>query len=279
MLKEHNKKVVICWFSCGVTSAVACYLAMKTYGKDKCVFIYIDHGSVHLDNERYIQDFENKFQIKIIRKSNGRYLDQFDVIEKTKYVNGVAGARCSLELKKKVRFEIEKKYNYVAQVFGFEFEKSEINRALKFEQQYPQAAAIFPLIENKWSKANCMAWLKQHGIPTPIMYTLGYNNNNCIGCVKGGAGYWNKIRRDFPMHFQRMAELERSVGHSCIRRKYLDELEPNEGYNEKAIVPDCGPFCDIEGLDRTNSLVEGVLNGSISIDYKKKVRKLLGSTQ
>lgn len=30
------------------------------------------------------------------------------------------------------------------------------------------------------------------------MYDLGYANNNCIGCVKGGIGYWNKIRIDFP---------------------------------------------------------------------------------
>ena len=30
------------------------------------------------------------------------------------------------------------------------------------------------------------------------MYDLGYPNNNCIGCIKGGMGYWNRIRKDFP---------------------------------------------------------------------------------
>ena len=24
------------------------------------------------------------------------------------------------------------------------------------------------------------------GIEIPVMYRLGYNNNNCVGCVKGG---------------------------------------------------------------------------------------------
>jgi hypothetical protein len=78
------------------------------------------------------------------------------------------------------------------------------------------------------------------------MYKLGYGNNNCIGCVKGGKGYWNKIRRDFPDYFERMAEAERQVGNSCIRGVYLDELESNEGAQQKFIMPDCGNFCDIE---------------------------------
>ena len=49
------------------------------------------------------------------------------------------------------------------------------------------------------------------------MYKLGYNNNNCIGCVKGGIGYWNKIRVDFPAEFDRMAELERKIGHAVLK--------------------------------------------------------------
>ena len=32
---------------------------------------------------------------------------------------------------------------------------------------------------------------------------MGYNNNNCIGCIKGGMGYWNKIRVDFPEVFEK----------------------------------------------------------------------------
>ena len=38
------------------------------------------------------------------------------------------------------------------------------------------------------------------------MYKLGYKNNNCIGCVKGQAGYWNKIRKDFPDVFDQMSK-------------------------------------------------------------------------
>lgn len=91
--------------------------------------------------------------------------------------------------------------NYEAQIFGFEYSKKEVNRAIRFKEQYPDAKPIFPLIEKKLTKPECLYYLEQAGIKRPTMYTLGYGNNNCIGCVKGGKGYWNKIRRDFPEYF------------------------------------------------------------------------------
>ncbi|CAK7024888.1 MAG: hypothetical protein EUB_02291 [Eubacterium sp.] len=65
---------------------------------------------------------------------------------------------------------------------------------------------------------------------------MGYPNNNCIGCVKGGMGYWNMIRKDFPEVFSRMAKLERDIRHSCIKNCFLDELEPNRGRKPKMIL-------------------------------------------
>lgn len=77
------------------------------------------------------------------------------------------------------------------------------------------------------------------------MYDLGYNNNNCVGCVKGGMGYWNKIRKDFPDVFNKMSALERELGCSCMNGLYLDELTPDRGRNEKIILPECDIFCQI----------------------------------
>lgn len=77
------------------------------------------------------------------------------------------------------------------------------------------------------------------------MYDMGYQNNNCVGCVKGGMGYWNKIRVDFPDVFDRMAMLEREIGHSCIKGVFLDELDPGRGRADKEIMPECGIMCQI----------------------------------
>jgi hypothetical protein len=82
------------------------------------------------------------------------------------------------------------------------------------------------------------------------MYKLGYKNNNCIGCVKGGMGYWNKVRRDFPAVFDHMAQLEREVGNSIFykhgKHLWLDELPPNAGHHEDERLPECGVLCQLE---------------------------------
>lgn len=107
----------------------------------------------------------------------------------------------------------------------------------------PQFNHEFPLIDKMLSKADAHGILDNLGIKRPFMYDLGYSNNNCIGCVKGGMGYWNKIRVDFPEVFDRMAKLEREVGHSCINGVYLDELEPDRGRMEDEIMTDCSIMC------------------------------------
>ena len=103
----------------------------------------------------------------------------------------------------------------------------------------------------KLTKENCLGILEDIGIELPEMYKLGYPNNNCIGCVKGGMGYWNKIREDFPLEFSLMSELEREVGRSCLKeadgtRLFLDELSPDRGRQQKILIPDCGFFCGDE---------------------------------
>lgn len=104
------------------------------------------------------------------------------------------------------------------------------------------------------NKQECLAIIERAGIELPAMYKLGYHNNNCIGCVKGGLGYWNKIRTDFPQAFQRMAEIERAKGFASHKEKdgtpiFLDELDPNRGEFTTEIMPECGLFCELEAFD------------------------------
>ena len=89
---------------------------------------------------------------------------------------------------------------------------------------------------------------EDHDIMT-FMYDLGYPNNNCIGCVKGGMGYWNKIRVDFPEVFKKRAELEREIGHSCLNGVFLDELEPDRGNMNLEVFPDCSIMCYLAESD------------------------------
>lgn len=257
------------WFSCGITSAIACKLAIDEFGKDNVRLFYIEIDSAHEDNERFISDCEKWMGIKVERRRCKKYRDQYDVIEKQKYVNSPTGAMCTLVLKKDVRRAIEKEVEYDGQIFGFEFAKKEINRAIRFAEQYPSSKPLYPLIDNKMTKEQCAELLLRNGIRLPKMYELGFHNNNCIGCVKGGKGYWNHIRKHFPKHFERMANAERIAGHSCIKGKFLDELKPNEGKHEPPIVPDCGTFCEIEFADLISPNAEKVLNGYTTMKQLK----------
>lgn len=115
-----------------------------------------------------------------------------------------------------------------------------------------------------------MGMLWKAGIKQPAMYRMGYNNNNCIGCVKGGMGYWNKIRKDFPEVFAQMAKIERDVGATCLKDKdgriFLDELPTWRGDPVEEIIPDCSLICQIEFQEIIDRQVERVLKGEISIN-------------
>ena len=65
-----------------------------------------------------------------------------------------------------------------------------------------------------------------------------------------GAGYWNKIRKDFPIVFQKTAEMERVRKSTCLKFNgkplYLDELNPTRGRYKDLLLPECELFCELE---------------------------------
>ena len=58
------------WFSCGVTSAVACKIAIDE-GKDVDLW-YLETGAEHEDNKRFIKDCENWYKKEIKITSKGK---------------------------------------------------------------------------------------------------------------------------------------------------------------------------------------------------------------
>lgn len=113
----------------------------------------------------------------------------------------------------------------------------------------------FPLIECGMAKQDAHELANRLGLKRPAMYDLGYNNNNCIGCLKGGIGYWNKIRRDFPDVFATRAKLERDLGRFILKDKdgnplWLDELDPDRGADVREIPNfSCGIMCEIAAME------------------------------
>lgn len=231
---------VIGWFSCGDASAVACALTLKSY--PEAVIVRIAIPSEHPDNERFAADCARWYGKEIQTLTDGR--STWEVWEQRKYIAGIAGAPCTGELKKTVRFGFQRPDDL--HVFGFTVEEQ--RRAETFRRNNHELKVSFPLIDTQLSKADCHAIVRAAGIELPAMYRLGFDNNNCIGCPKGGAGYWNMIRRHFPEQFGRMAELSRRLGARLIRqdgeRIFLDELRPETGRQKDDVEIDCSPFCE-----------------------------------
>ena len=235
----------IVWFSCGASSAVAAKYAVKKY--DNCKVVYCDTGGEHSSNKQFLKDCEDWIGKDITILKNEKYEDHFDVFEKEKYLYGHAGSRCTLELKKKLRIKYQKPDDI--HIFGYTLEEK--NRASKFESYNPELFVDWILIDKQLNKKDCLGIIWQSGINLPKLYDMGYDHNNCIGCIKGGMGYWNKIRKDFPEHFKRMAKIERKIGHSRFRdmetneRIWLDELPKDAGNFAKEPPISCDLSCGI----------------------------------
>jgi hypothetical protein len=101
--------------------------------------------------------------------------------------------------------------------------------------------------------------VERAGIKLPAMYLLGYDNANCIGCVKGGLGYFRAIREDFPVQFERLAQAEDKVfdlhGEGALilrhrsgplngQRFHLRELPAGPAHRGE-LLPNCGLFCEL----------------------------------
>lgn len=232
------KNLKVCWISAGVSSFIAGYLA-----ENVDMYIYIDVADQHEDSMRFIYDCEKALgqRITILQSP---YKDVETACRIGGFINRPnVGAYCTKYLKKRIRKEWEYAHMDYDITYVWGFDSKENKRAERMTESYPEFQHEFPLIDKYLSKEDCHAMLQRIGIKRPFLYELGYPNNNCIGCVKGGMGYWNRIRVDFPDVFKKRAELERELGCSCLNGIYLDELEPDRGRMEMEIFPDCSIMC------------------------------------
>lgn len=154
--------------------------------KDVDEFIYIDIENQHEDSMRFIKDCEMALG-KPIQILQSPYKSKENVIKTFRYINGVAGAKCTEVLKKRPRKEWEEKHKdyEITYVWGFDIE--ERKRADRLLESMPDFHHEFPLIEKNLSKSDVHGLFDRlFDFPRPKMYDMGYKNNNCIGCVKVG---------------------------------------------------------------------------------------------
>lgn len=216
---------VVSWFSCGAASAVATKLALQ---EGPVTIAYCEVREEHPDNKRFLKDCEKWFGQEIVVLGNDEYdRSIYEVFKRTRYLVGPGGARCTGELKKRVREQFQEPGDI--HVFGYTSEEEHrLDRFLDANNVEVKA----PLIERQLSKSDCLAMVLNAGIELPAMYQW-FANNNCVGCVKAsGPGYWKMIEREFPDMFKQMNNAEKLLGRSVckidmktVAKKYPEQYE------------------------------------------------------
>lgn len=233
----------VIWFSCGAASAVAAKLTLLD--EPSAVPAYCATRSEHPDNERFMLDCVRWFNRGISRLSSLEYQDTWDVWERRKYLAGISGAPCTVELKVGPRLVWQQPTDI--HVFGYTADGADVKRAELLRENYPEMQIRTPLIDRGMTKANCLALIEGAGIKLPVMYGLGFANNNCVPCVKATSpSYWALIRQEFPTEFARMVELSRRLNVRLCRikgeRRFIDEI-PADHPTTNAIAPACDFLC------------------------------------
>ena len=171
--------------------------------------------------------------------------------EKRRYISGIGGAPCTMELKVAPRLAFQEPDDI--HIFGYTADSSDVKRADSLTENWPELTCEFPLIERGLTKVSCMAIIEDAGMKLPEIYSFGFPNANCVPCCKATSpDYWAMVRKHFPDEFNRMAELSRELGARLARvngeRVFIDEV-PKDQKLTKPLAPDCDFLCSLTEQD------------------------------
>ena len=242
-----NNGRIVCQFSCGAASAVATKLILGAYDPARVVILNAFIAEEHEDNQRFLDDSERWFAHPIIRLRDEKYgASAVEVWKRERFLVRYGSAKCSKALKRDILNAFKRPDDVM--VLGYTVE--EYDRFNRFIDANNGVKVIAPLIDKGISKADCLAMVGRAGIELPMMYRLGFNNNNCKGCPKGGEGYWNKIRVVFPETFRNMVSIQEILGPGSYffrdrktgERIALKDLKEDAGRHDDPEI-ECSMFC------------------------------------
>lgn len=235
-------------FSCGAASAVATKLILAEYPPYRVAIHRAWILEEHEDNDRFAADCERWFGHPITTLRDEKYgASVLEVFKQKRFMGGAKfGAPCSRALKRDVLEAV----SFPTDIFVLGYTLKEQDRVDRFIDANNGRKILTPLIDRRLSKSDCLAMVERAGIALPTMYRLGYNNNNCKCCVKGGEGYMNRQRVDFPEAFEALANIQEAIGPSAYlfrdrktgERYSLRDLPVDKGRHDEPEIS-CSVFC------------------------------------
>jgi len=242
---------IVARFSCGAASAVAMKVAIDRYG-DRVVGVNAYVAAEHPDNRRFLADCERWLDRKITVVYDVRYgADPQRVWTAKRFIVSHRGAPCSKVLKGALLDACSVPGEPI--VLGYTAD--EVGRLDRFIDANADKEVIAPLVEDGITKDDCFQIIAEAGIALPVPYQQGFKNSNCLKCPRGGAGYWNHIRRHYPANFEEVARLQDMLGPGSYFlsdrrggkrvRVSLRMLDPNAGRFDAEPPIQCGGLCEL----------------------------------
>lgn len=221
-----NKRAVVVGYSGGVTSAWAAMWALREFPREEVVWLWHDTKAEDADTYRFLREFAAVANFPITEQSDGRSVEEVEDDEGALANNRMAF--CSRILKAEQR-EIffkslrQQGFTEIINVLGFSaIEWKRVQRATMHGERDGYTVR-FPLIENCISKQMAADFCIAMGIRPPRMYQWS-EHANCLGCRRGGKGYWLAVKENAPEAFERACKREAEYGYTFLKDTTLVQL-------------------------------------------------------
>lgn len=235
------------WMSSGAASAVAARLLMRDDAE--AILVRCETSNEDPDNYRFEADVARMLGRSVTVLKSDEYESVWDVWQKRRFMSGVSGAPCTVEMKIAPRLAFQRPTDI--HVFGYTADAADVDRVYRLRSNYPEMIVRAPLIDQGVTKAGTLAMVSAWGLELPRSYAMGFPNANCLGtgCVKATSpDYWSLYRHHFPEKFERTAAYAREIGARLTRiageRRFIDEI-PADWPMSEPIVPACDFLCHL----------------------------------
>ncbi|WP_276200350.1 hypothetical protein [Chelatococcus sp. XZ-Ab1] len=241
----------IIWWSTGAASFVVAQIVLSE--NKEAIIARCETSNEDPDNYRFEADAMRHLNRQPTILRSERYGSVWDVWHKRRYMNGIDGAPCTVEMKVAPRLAFQRPDDI--HVFGYTCDARDVERFERLKENYPELTVRAPLIERGLTKASTLAMVERAGLVPPRSYAMGYPNANCLqtGCVKASSpNYWARYRQDFPDNFARTAGFAREIGARLARingeRVFIDDI-PADWPTTDPIAPHCDFLCVLAEKD------------------------------
>ena len=208
-------------FSSGLSSALTAVRVMERYWKGLTRLVFMDTLFEDEDNYRFMTDFERRFDVEIIRLTEGR--NPYEVSHDESVIPNQKLAPCTFRLKIDIfRAWLSEHEKPLTVHIGYDF--AEMHRCEATRRNYEALGYTvdFPLL---WLPIEYRPYTQvcrqDWGIEPPRMYELGYTHANCGGrCVKQGQGDWLRTLANFPERYAEIQKWETEMRDHPKRKNY-----------------------------------------------------------